>query len=194
MVEFIGYYERTKQMVNKLTYRILLIGCLFAGMESCGSQGTNNVKEDSTNNAQTFDYSNEMLDNWLKLGTVQSEVLERIGKPDKKGKDTYWGALGTFVQRWEYTSLGVILEMESEEEGGDKTVLLITISAPCTMLNAKNIGIGTSKSEVIASYEESIDSGFSQGNQLVVGSIYGGVIFSFESNKVSSIFIGAAAE
>ena len=60
----------------------------------------------------------------------------------------------------------------------------------------RNIGIGSSKDEVLHAYNKEIN--FTENDlefdTIVAGTVYGGVIFTFKNNYVSSIFIGAAAE
>lgn len=136
----------------------------------------------------------DTLDNWLMLGIGEDFIIDKLGKPLEKGEDTYWGAIGTYVQRWSYAEDGIELEMESDNEGEAKRVLMITIVAPCQMKTSKNIGIGEDIFVVDMAYKDNIDKESSNDTQIVVGSVYGGVIFNFENGYVTSIFIGAAAE
>lgn len=48
--------------------------------------------------------------------------------------------------------------------------------------------------KVQAAYKDKIDKSALNPETLVVGSIYGGLIFNFENKTVKSIFIGASAE
>ena len=43
-------------------------------------------------------------------------------------------------------------------------------------------------------YSDKINADESSDEMIVVGSIYGGMVFSFENGKVKQIFIGAGAE
>ncbi|WP_103867512.1 SH3 domain-containing protein [Aquimarina sp. I32.4] len=140
-----------------------------------------------------YDYFNETFDSWLKLGLTQKEVIKRIGVPSKKGEDQEWSAISAYIQEWKYDN-GITLHMESESADSKKTVFMITISEPCNYKNSKKIGINSSITDVLKSYTKYIDDLSFSENQIIAGSIYGGVIFGFENGKVSSIFIGAAAE
>ncbi|WP_108869389.1 SH3 domain-containing protein [Aquimarina aquimarini] len=140
-----------------------------------------------------YDYFNETFDSWLKLGLTQKEVIKRIGVPSKKGEDQEWSAIPAYIQEWKYDN-GITLHMESESADSKKTVFMITISEPCNYKNSKKIGINSSITDVLKSYTKYIDDLSFSENQIIAGSIYGGVIFGFENGKVSSIFIGAAAE
>lgn len=44
------------------------------------------------------------------------------------------------------------------------------------------------------SFEDKENASAAKKNSFVAGSIYGGILFTFKDNKVSSIFFGAAAE
>lgn len=140
------------------------------------------------------DFASDTIDGWLKLRLNQELVMDSLGEPESKGDDIYWGALGTYVQEWNYPSQGIILQMESSEENGDKSVLMITITAPCKKATSRGISIGSKKEEVTKKYSGKINNDFTDNEEILVGSIYGGVIFFIEDGTVSRIFIGAAAE
>lgn len=104
------------------------------------------------------------------------------------------GATGTYVQKWEQTSKGISLDMESDELGKNKKVLMFTLAAPCAKTTTHLIKIGSTKKEVLSKYANGINDEFSNNEQVVIGSIYGGVIFTFEDNLVKRICVGAVAE
>ncbi|MGD9605793.1 MAG: hypothetical protein AB7V00_06585 [Bacilli bacterium] len=120
-------------------------------------------------------------------------IIKKLGEPGEKGIEEYWEATGTFNQEWKLESIGIILGMESEK--GKKTVCSITLINPCTLKTSKLIEIGSEYQEVYNKYSKLIDNEFTSSEKnIVVGSIYGEIIFSFENLKVDRIFIGAAAE
>ena len=131
----------------------------------------------------------------IKLEQKAADVIAFIGKPDSKGKDTEWDAIGEWVQEWRFKSHGLVLNMSSKSKGGAKSVLTITATPPCKLTTARGIHIGSTIADVTKAYgkvqdkEESIS-----GKTFVAGSTYGGIIFTFTDGKVSKIFIGAAAE
>jgi hypothetical protein len=59
---------------------------------------------------------------------------------------------------------------------------------------SKGISIGSSYQEVEQAYKDYMNPEFSNRESIVAGSIYGGVVFSFEKGKVKSVFVGAASE
>ena len=131
----------------------------------------------------------------IKLGWKAADVAALLGKPDSKGKDTEWDAIGEWVQEWRFKSQGLTLNMASGSKGGAKTVLTITAGAPSKLATARGIQIGSTIAEVTKAYGKVHDKeGSVPGKTFVAGSVYGGVIFTFTGGKVSRIFIGAAAE
>lgn len=122
-------------------------------------------------------------------------LITSLGKPEGKGKDVMWEAIGEWVQEWRYPAQGLELHMASETKGGAKSVLTITATAPCKLATKKGIKIGSSIAEVTKAYQDVQDKEQSVPRKsFVAGSIYGGVIFSFKDGKVVQIFVGAAAE
>lgn len=135
----------------------------------------------------------------IKLGRKAADLPALAGKPDSKGKDTEWAAIGEWVQEWvqewRFQAQGLTLNMASQSKGGAKTVLTITAEAPSKLATARGIRIGSTIAEVTKAYGKVRDKEQGvPGETFVAGSVYGGVIFTFTGGKVSRIFIGAAAE
>jgi len=131
----------------------------------------------------------------IKLGQKAADVTALLGQPDSKGKDAEWDAIGEWVQEWRFKSHGLVLNMSSKSKAGAKTVLMITATAPSKLATARGIHIGSTIAEVTTAYGKVQDKEESEsGKTFVAGSIYGGVIFTFDDGKVERIFIGAAAE
>lgn len=131
----------------------------------------------------------------LALGQKAEAVVALLGKPESKGRDVMWEAIGERVQEWKYPAQGLILNMASGTKGGAKTVYSISASAGCPLATARGIRIGSTEAEVRKAYGkvEDRESGV-RGESFVAGSVYGGVIFQLAKGKVTGIFIGAAAE
>ncbi len=131
----------------------------------------------------------------LALGQKAEEVVALLGKPESKGKDTMWEAIGEWVREWRYPKQGLRLNMASGKKGGSKTLFSISASAGCGLATARGVRIGSTETEVRKAYGAVEDKEASvRGESFVAGSVYGGVIFHFEKGKVTEIFIGAAAE
>jgi hypothetical protein len=132
----------------------------------------------------------------LKLGQHHSKTLEAIGQPDSKSKPIEWAADGLFHEDWAWKENGLALNMSFEKTNIDSTlsVFSITAKAPCDYKTKAGLGIGSSYAEVEAAYKKDIDPEATDKTQITVGSVYGGIIFSFKNDKVNNIFLGAQAE
>lgn len=129
----------------------------------------------------------------LWLGLVDTKVVEALGQPESKGKNEEWGADGMFHQDWNYNSKGIALNMSGEKSNGLQQVFSITVTGPATLKTPVNIGIGSDINDVKKAYANSMDPS-STDESIIVGSVYGGIIFNFKNSKVVKIFVGAAAE
>jgi hypothetical protein len=132
----------------------------------------------------------------LRLGLPEKDVLKLLGSPATRGELVFQGADGNYVQDWHYPDKGIELLMSAgEKKSGVKTIANITASAPCTFATRKGIKIGNAESAARKAYAKHVDRETrADPGILVVGSIYGGIIFNFTEGKVSRIFFGAAAE
>ncbi len=131
----------------------------------------------------------------LKLGLPEKEVLKQLGKPESQSKISLQEADGAYVQKWEYPAQGLSLELTSgEKKNGAKTIASITASAGCKLATKEGCKIGSPESAVRKAYGAHESKEDRKAEQLVAGSIYGGIIFDFKGGKVSRIFFGAVAE
>ena len=131
----------------------------------------------------------------LKLDLIASQVLEILGSPETKGETMLWEADGLYHQDWYYPQQGITLNMASETSGERQTVFKITLTSPSTLKTQRGMGIGDSYTEVMQAYKDEEDREMSiPYESFIAGSIYGGLIFSFENGRVNQIFLGAAAE
>lgn len=135
----------------------------------------------------------ESLD-FLKYNTTDVEVQNNLGEPEEKSESTIWDADLLEHQTWRYKTKGIELNMVRQENG--QVVKAIYIKSPCNFKTKKNIGIGSIKKEVINAYQGKINPENTNDTTsiLIVGTVYGGIIFKFENDRVSSIFIGASSE
>jgi hypothetical protein len=142
-----------------------------------------------------FDFLKNEKIGKLKLSLKNKELEKIIGKPEIKSKFKIWAADGAEHQTWKYKKLGIELDMMKIDKNTSE-INMITIKSPCKLKTTKNIGIGSTKDEVLKSYKKYIDqeSYSKNSNSIIVGSIYGGIIFGIKNNKVNEIFLGASAE
>jgi hypothetical protein len=127
---------------------------------------------------------------------AEKDVHANIACKPKKSKEVFEAATGDYIQTWEYSKCGVELKMSSERKGGSRTVASIAVSSPCNLVTVRGIHVGSTEAEVLEAYGryQEEDGGTEKGKQFVAGSIYDGMIFGFRDGRVSSIFLGAAAE
>lgn len=129
----------------------------------------------------------------LKYGLSFQKVIELFGNPNKETKAELWTADGEYHQTVKYLDKGIELDIIGNYED-EKKINMITINKPSELKTSKNIGIGSDFKTVEKAYKNQIDTDFSNKESIVIGTIYGGIIFTFKNNKVESIFIGASAE
>jgi hypothetical protein len=192
--------------ISKISFIVIIwLVLLASSCKNSRNNTTSNIENAQGSKSSAVDYistskkspvlnEHEIIGGWLKEHTKQQDVLSKLGEPEKKGDDENWGATDNYVQKWEYKVLGINLEMESERQGGVKTVLSISIEQPCKLTTSQNVGIGSSVKTVKEKYLGLIDESNSSAEFIVVGSIYGGTVFTFKNGVVSKIFIGAVAE
>ena len=144
--------------------------------------------------ANEFPYDKEQVGK-LHLGLSEKEVKQIIPGQPTRGPEELWGADGEYHQEWKYPADGITLGLVSEKKGGPKSVGRITVTSPSTLATSKGIRIGSTEAEVgkaYGSFRNAEDS--KQFGGFIAGSVFGGVMFTFQQGKVSRIFIGAAAE
>ncbi len=156
------------------------------------------------NNEQSNGYESNLEDlgfklmekeilNELRIGLTKFQIEEVLGIAPEISTNEFWEADGEFHQTYIYKDLGIELDMIGDNDKL-KRVNMITITQPCNYKTSKNISIGSNRKDLQNAYGEYFNKEFSDKKTFVAGSIYGGVIFNLENDRVSSIFIGAAAE
>ena len=128
----------------------------------------------------------------LQLGLSDKSTIKSTGIPDYKSAITRWEADGMYHQDWTYDS-GIDLNMASSDSL-KMEIFSLRFFAPCKLKTSRTIGIGSSMEDVKAAYKDVLSENHHEEQSLIAGSVYGGIIFSFENGKLSSVFIGAAAE
>lgn len=182
---------------------LVMVGCKSksktadAGDKMAKDSITTPVK-DSVSNTGPSDAGKVDIESFgaIKLGQHYSKTLEAMGQPDSKSKPIEWAADGLFHEDWTWKENGLALNLSFDKKNIDSTlsVFSITAKAPCDFKTKAGLGIGSSYAEVEAAYKKDIDPEATDKTQITVGSVYGGIIFSFKNDKVNNIFLGAEAE
>lgn len=129
----------------------------------------------------------------LRIGAKSAAVERLLGAPKSRGKAELWGADGLYHRDLDYPAAGAVIGMSAPETRGPWEVVAITLKAPATLKTARGIGIGATRPGVMAAYGPSAQRG--DAGQVIVGSEFDGLIFSFDRRgRVDQIFLGAAAE
>ncbi|MBI5538678.1 MAG: hypothetical protein HY951_01360 [Bacteroidia bacterium] len=156
------------------------------------------INSENTISQETFDeIGNNLMKNesiWgIKKDMQSNNVIEIIGYPDEKSTAEEWGSDGQIHQKWTYANQNVELDMIGAENS-NQVVNSIYVKSPSDAKTSRNIGIGSNITDVTNKYSNEIDKSQTTEFQIVAGTIYGGIVFTFENKKVTSIFIGASAE
>ena len=131
----------------------------------------------------------------LKQGLNEEKVLKMLAKPEKQSDVIFEAATGLYVKDWDYPKKGIHLKMSSGKKEGKFVIDAILIKHPCKLKTLKGIGIGSRYEDVKKAYSGfSFDKEHTSDDMIIVGSIYGGLFFSFKNGKVTEIFMGAGAE
>ena len=184
-----------------VSFTFLLFYCSHSIPKQVQQNAKNSLVNDSSKNSESvIDYSmlgselmqNEKLDQ-LKIGLNAKDLSPILGSPSEESQPELWGADGLYHKTAKYSKEGVELDLIQNADSGF-SVNMIKINAPCRFKTLKGIGINSDFHSVKFAYAQYIDNKEINENQIVAGSVYGGVIFTFENQKVKSIFIGASAE
>lgn len=132
----------------------------------------------------------------IRLKETSQEIYSKLGQPEQKPIVEMWEADGLLHEDWDYKKKGLVLNMISEARRPEQTrnVFSITAKTPCMYKTTRGIGIGSTYAEVREKYKGMIDESTTDNTMITVGTVYGGILFSFKDDKVETIFLGAAAE
>jgi len=130
----------------------------------------------------------------LKLGMDAEKAVSMLNEPDSKTKPVEEAATGYIKSEWIWKSKGVQLTMDSSH--GNNEVVAIVVRHPFKGKTSCGISIGSTMEEAKNTYGKYLDKDFSQGDSIIAGTVYGGILFSkgASSDKIGSIAIGAFAE
>jgi hypothetical protein len=132
----------------------------------------------------------------LQIGLSEAKVKQKINCALNRDTEKLWTADGAYHQKWKYAACGITLGMVSTKKGGPKSIESITLNSPSRLSTKRNIRIGSSEKATRKAYksESNQENEATPKESFIAGSIYGGLIFQFQNDKVSEIFLGAAAE
>lgn len=130
----------------------------------------------------------------IKIGTLIKDIIQLLGKPEKVEAPFLSDATGEYMGAINYPSKGIKLGTNGKNES-DQTVNMIFISSPCTLKTSKNIGIGSTKEALVSAYQPHLKpEQYQDKAEMILGSLYGGMIVNFKNEKVSEMSLGVFAE
>jgi hypothetical protein len=139
----------------------------------------------------TFDLVQRETIGPLRPGATEKLVIGTLGAPTKKQKPILEGATGEFASVWVWSDASII--MVADKDKGPWTARMITISGRPTFETRMHIHVGSTRAEVERAYERSLDDDGKKKETYLAGSMYGGLLFTFDHDKVVSISIGPFA-
>ncbi|HEY6529204.1 MAG TPA: hypothetical protein VIZ65_10960 [Cellvibrionaceae bacterium] len=136
----------------------------------------------------------------FKIGKLHTGMLsaEAVGLPGcvfTKGKLLSSEADGAWHQAWSAKGCGLTLSFSAQDKKSPLRLSDMEIIAPSQLKTERGVGIGSTEAQVRTQYIGQINTEESVAQKtLVLGSMYGGVIFELNKGSVQRIFVGASAE
>lgn len=127
----------------------------------------------------------------LHLGMTEAQAVKIVGKPKTRPLGQLMGAIGDYEAFWEFDH-GVLLKMSADTPKGPYHVSSIQLDRPSQWKTPAGIGIGSSRADVAAVYGKYFGR-VSDASQILVGSVYYGLLFTVENDRVISAFLGPMA-
>ena len=135
----------------------------------------------------------------LAVGMPADKVIALLGPPTSKGKREFSEATGFYAEQWSWPKKGVVLSMDAPGEQGEPTeVGHLKLSAPFAGKTARDVGMGSSREDVIAAYKDVAGdhSDLEDQSRFVVGDVFHAALaFRFNKRgKVDLMEMGHMAE
>ena len=124
------------------------------------------------------------------LGTDSTDVVGKLGQPGSKSKEETMAATGETVTTWTWKGLAITMM----KNGPEYVVNAIHVKPPSTAATSRGIHLGSARSDVEGKYEKAQTDVAADDKSFLVGSPFGGELFTFKDGVVSEIFLGAMAE
>jgi hypothetical protein len=114
-----------------------------------------------------------------------------LGKPRSKQAPLEEGATGEWVSSWTWGGASAL--MVADTKNGPRQARDVSVSAPSTYATRRGIHVGSTRADVERLYPRSPEDQQQDPDVYVVGSVYGGLLFTFAHDRVASISIGVFA-
>jgi hypothetical protein len=123
-------------------------------------------------------------------GTTADAAIKALGKPTKQDEVKVEPATGEYVSDWTFRD-GVTATMTGAKEKGPFAVRSMEITAPSKLKTKKGVGLGSTLAAVKKAYGKDL---VHDGEVWRIGDAYFSLSFTFENDKVKSVFLGVGAE
>jgi len=123
--------------------------------------------------------------------TIDADETFALLEHESIGGLKQMAATGDYTSGWRWPN--ATLDMVAEKKSGPWKARMITISKASTFETAQHIHIGSTRAELEKAYKRSEDDDKQKPNQWLAGSMYGGMLFELDHDKVSSISMGPFA-
>jgi hypothetical protein len=186
---------------------ILLSANIFLFLLSCGNNGSNQIQNEThkSNQRDSLTVSQDYLVDKgfelmvkesigeIKCGLSREKIESIFGKPYITSVPVISELDGQLYENVEYTQKGISITYLVKQDSS-RVVATYELWDFCNLQTSRNIGFDNSYEEVIKAYKGLINPIGSDSETVVVGSIYGGIVFSFERGKMIRIFVGESAD
>jgi hypothetical protein len=126
----------------------------------------------------------------LRIGMTDKQAIAVLGAPQQRSVAVLMGALGDYESVWAFGS--VTLQMSGAQAKGPFRVASISVSGRSAFKTPAGIGIGSTRDEIVAVYGKYLGAS-NDPAQVLVGSVYYGLLFTLDGDRVVAIFLGAMA-
>ena len=137
----------------------------------------------------TFDLFNSESIGPLKPGIDENVVISVLGQPTSKSKAVVEAATGDTVSNWKWAQASISMSRDDKKRW---VALSVSITGPETLETRQHIHIGSTRRELEKAYIRAPEDEGKQDSYLV-GSVYGGLLFGLDHDRVSRISLGAFA-
>lgn len=175
-------------MVYRVAMRGAVLGVWFVA--ACSASRSPAPATPSVSGSAERIYDTESIGP-LRPGASADAVIATLGAPRARTAPELEGATAQYASVWDWADASCV--MVADTPGGPWSARLITVSGASTLETKRHTRVGSSREEVERIYPRSPDSDGHDPDTYLVGSMYAGLLFRFEHDRVASITFGPLA-
>jgi hypothetical protein len=127
----------------------------------------------------------------LRAKMSDKELIAVLGKPRAKQAPSEEAATGAWVSSWRWAGASALMVADTKQ--GPWHARDVSVTASASYATKRGIHVGSTRAEAERLYPRSPDDQQQDPNVYVVGSVYGGMLFTFEHDRVVAISLGVFA-